>query len=580
MNMKYLFTFKYTIASLFFLSSPHFQSEAKTAPSVASDPIVITSNFYHVDEQHHLILINKPVAEVKAAVSDKNTLLLDKEYDFVGQHPVIGTANSCTVAHANTSYTVYFTNLPIVHIDTKYAIIDSPSVFATFTMSETNGNAITSNLGVEVRGGYSQSYPKKSYELSFWADTLGNRSKDVKLLGMRNDNKWNLQALYNEPLRVNSKVANELWEEMSKPYYKDKEPDAKIGIAMAYVEVFINDEYKGLYALTERIDRKQLKLKKYTNTIKGELYKGSDWGGAVTFERLPVVDNSNLNWGGFEYKHPEEHTDWASLYDFVSFVEKSTDAEFVKQYQSKFALQSAVDYYIFMNVLRASDNMGKNLYIAKYNVGEPYFYVPWDLDGVFGNNWVGQNENVTDDIMTNGFYKRLNQDCSATGFRNTLMRRWAELRTTVLTHDHIMAKFLDNNTYLQANSTYQREQAVWTSFSYDGNRQLAYVDTWLTKRLAYLDEVFNQRCALLSTTSSKQTPTVQLYPNPANDYMVVEASVPMYEVCIQDVSGRVKLKTTSRTSSSRLDISQLPQGLYVVLVKGENFIFTDKLLRN
>jgi spore coat protein H len=579
--MKHLFTVKSTIASLFFLLGYELCAAAKDVNAFTGLPIVVASDFYHVDELHHLIVINKSVEEIRGT-ADKytNEIVLDKQYSFVEDNLVLGTDHSYQVKHENTAYTVYFTKLPIVHINTRYAIVDAPSVYATFTMSETNGAITKSNLGVEIRGGYSQGYPKKSYELSFWADTLGSASRDVKFLGMRTDNKWNLQALYNEPMRSNSKVANELWQEMNQLYYKDKEPDAKNGIAMSYVEVFVNDEYKGLYALTERVDRKQLKLKKYTTSIKGELYKGSNWDGPVVFTSVPSFDNNSLSWGGFEYKHPEEYTDWTNLHDFVGFVQNSSDAEFMKQYQSKFNLKNAVDYYIFMNVLRADDNRGKNLYIAKYNAGEPYFYVPWDLDSVFGNKWSGENENVTDDIMSNGFYKRLNQDCSASGFRSVLGRRWAELRATVLTPDHIMAKFAANTAYLQANSAYQREQAVWTSYRYD-TTQMSYVTTWLTKRLAYLDEAFSQRCALLSATPSVQkSPTVQIYPNPATDYLVVEAGASTYEVCIQDVSGRVALKTTARTPVSRLDISQLPKGLYLVLVKGENFVATEKLLRN
>ncbi|RZJ93721.1 MAG: hypothetical protein EOO60_04680, partial [Hymenobacter sp.] len=543
--MKHPFTFKCTIAALYLVGGLAPMASAEATGSTTGNPVVIAPKFYHVDEQHHLVLINKPVEEIMAAAStsDSNALMLDKEYSFNKTDLDLGTERAYTAAANNTAYTVYFTKLPIIHINTRYRIVDAPNVYATFSMSESNGALTTSNLGIEIRGGNSQSYDKKSYELSFWADTLGTTSRDVKLLGMRTDNKWNLQAMYNEPLRVNSKVANELWQEISKLSYQAKEPDAKNGIATAYAEVFVNDEYRGIYALTERIDKKQLKLKKYSNSIKGELYKGSQWGGAVTFTELPDFNNANNYWGGFEYKHPEEYTDWTNLYDFVNFVKTSTDAEFMKQYQSRFELRNAVDYYIFLNVLRATDNYGKNLYIAKYNVGEPYFYVPWDLDGVFGNNWMGLNDNTTDDIVTNGFYKRLNQDCSASGFRSLLGRRWAELRAKVLTPEYIMAKFAANNAYLQTNSVYQREQAVWPGFRYD-QTQLTYVATWLTKRLAYLDGAFSQRCTTLSATTSKVGPTVQLYPNPAHDYLAVEAAVPNYEVCIQDVSGRVALKAT------------------------------------
>ncbi|RZK35372.1 MAG: T9SS type A sorting domain-containing protein, partial [Hymenobacter sp.] len=578
--MKHPFTFKCTIISLIFLFGLESYSNAKTLSKVTDTPIVIAPNFYHVDEQHHLILVNKAVEAIVASSGKASkSIVLNKEYSFVEENATLGTEHSYTVAYANSTYTLCFTNLPIIHINTKHQIADAPSVYATFAMSETNGTVTKANLGIEIRGGNSQGYPKKSYELSFWADTLGNTSRDVKLLGMRKDNKWNLQALYNEPLRANNKVAHELWQEMSQLPYKDKEPDAKSGIAMSYVELFVNDEYKGLYTLTERIDRKQLKLKKYTTSIKGELYKGDYWAGGVTFTSLDPFDNKSSYWSGFAYKHPEEYTDWTNLYEFVKFVETSSDADFVKQYQNKFDLKNAVEYYIFMNVLRAGDNRGKNLYIAKYDAGQPYFYVPWDLDGVFGNNWMGQNEDVTNDIMTNGFYDRLNKDCAAMGFRVALKRRWAELRATILTPEYIMAKFAVNDAYLQKNNVYQREQVVWTEYQYD-NTQLAYVRTWLTKRLAYLDTEFNQQCALSDVAAAKPLPAVQFYPNPANDYLVVEAKAPAYKIYIQDIRGRVVMQTTAITKVSRLDMSQIPKGLYLILVKGENFVATEKLVLN
>jgi spore coat protein H len=575
--MQYSFSLKCTIPSLFFIVTSSLYNSANATSRPTGDPVVIASDFYHVDEQHKLILINKPVEEITAAAKDSHAFILDKEYIFRAEDAVFDSEHPFALSYANTTYTAYFTKLPIIHIDTRYAIVDAPSVYGKFKMSEASGKVTTANLGVEIRGGFSQNYDKKSYELSFWTDTLGAKSRDVKLLGMRTDNKWNLQALYNEPLRVNSKVANELWRELSQLYYKDEEPDAVSGIAMNYAEVFVNNVYRGVYALTERVDRKQLKLKKYTTSLKGELYKGSDWGGAVDFTQLPDFNNANSTWGGFEYKHPEEYTDWTNLYNFVKFVENSSDAQFLERYKNQFDLRNAVDYYIFLNVLRALDNRGKNLYIAKYDVGRPYFYVPWDLDGSFGNNWIGLNDNVTDDIITNGFYQRLNQDCSVGGFRRVLRNRWAELRTSVLTPEHIMAKFAANTTYLKANNVYQREQAVWSGYRYD-EAQLPYVASWLAKRLTYLDGAFSQQCA--QEVAAARLPVVQFYPNPADDYLVIEAIAPIYEIYIQDMSGRIVLKSVAQTPMSRLDTSQLLKGMYVVLVKGAHFVATEKLVLN
>lgn len=449
-------------------------------------------------------------------------------------------------------------------------------------MSETTGAFTQSAVGIEIRGGSSQGLPKKSYELSFWNDTLGASSRDMRFLNMRNDNKWNLQAMYNEPLRAQAKVSNELWQSIHQIYYKNLEPDAKNGIDMAYVELFINDEYKGIYALSERVDRKQLKLKKYDNqTIRGELYKGSDWGGATTFSSLPPFDNTSSTWGGFEYKHPEEEIDWSNLYDFVDFVENSSTQDFNSNYKSVFKLNNAVDYYIFLNLLRATDNTGKNLYIAKYKAGEPYYYVPWDLDGVFGTNWQGNQDNVTDNLLSNGFYDRLNQDCSPNGFRAALVQRWAQLRASIITQNSIMARFTANNDYLVGNNAFEREHVAWNGFTYDP-AQLTYVNSWLSNRLAYLDVAFSQSCIALSNVNATASTGLELkmYPNPAAGSITIENNFSARELCVQDISGRVIMTCALNGRTNKIDISALPKGLYITTVKNDKIAKKDKLVIN
>lgn len=557
---------------------------APTLKVLAGESVTIEPKFYHIDNTNHIIIINKEIAQISEAnKTEKDIIILDKPYTLTQPVITLDTKSSYQVTSAGTTYNLYFTQLPIIHIDTRKEIVDAPSVYATFSMSEFSGLITQANLGIEIRGGYSQSYPKKSYELSFWADTLGTSNRDVSLLGMRNDNKWNLQAMYNETLRLNNKVSHELWLDIHQIYYKDKEPDAKNGIAMKYVELFVNNQYKGVYALSERIDRKQLKLKKYNNGIKGELYKGSGWDDAVTFKNAPTFDNTSDVWSGFEYKEPEEEVNWTNLYNFVKFVTTSKDADFYKQYQQRFKLDNAVDYYIFLNLLRATDNSGKNLYIAKYKTDEPYYYVPWDLDGVFGYNWQGQQDKTTDDILTNGFYDRLINDCASNGFRSALIARWTSLRATVLTEDYILAKFQKNNAYLLANNIYEREHLVWNEYQYD-EKQLTYVAGWLKSRLNYLDINFTQPCpttnTALSTTTIQQSALFKLYPNPTTDYLFIESEIANYEVAIQDITGKIVLKSTAATKFTKLDISSLNKGLYAVVVKSKTAVKTEKLLIN
>jgi hypothetical protein len=436
-------------------------------------------------------------------------------------------------------------------------------------------------VGIEVRGSFSQSFPKKSYELSFWSDKTGKESRDVRFLQMRTDNKWNLQAMYNEPLRLRSKVSNELWQDIHQIYYKDKEPDAKNGIDMAYVEVFINNHYKGLYALSERVDRKQLKLKKYSNGIKGELYKGSYWDDAVIFNSAPPFNNASETWSGFEYKHPEEEINWSNLYSFVNFVTKSTDQEFNRDYKKWFRLDNAVDYYIFLNLLRAGDNYGKNLYIAKYKTDDPYFYVPWDLDGVFGTDWSGQNVNATDGILTNGFYARMMQDRSPTGFRAALNKRWAELRATVITEDFILSKFNSNHELLLNNNVYEREHAAWSAYTHEES-QLTYIGIWLKYRLEFLDVAFGKELlpsdVVLSTQDAQNEVSLQLYPNPAKDYFTVTFDSGAYDLIIQDINGKVVTKYSLSGKVNKLPLHGMKKGMYVVTVKNDKTFKKQKLI--
>ncbi len=524
------------------------------------------------------MLVNAPAQQLTtdglASDSIRTLVAGGQAYALVRPVRALRPAGSYQATYQAKTYTVYVTRVPVLHLRTRHQIADAPSVYAGLVLTDTTGVVAQSATGIEFRGVSSQSYPKKSYELSLWADTLGANSQDLALLGLRTSNKWNLQAMYNDQLRMRLKVANELWQDMNQVYYKAQEPTAKSGIDMAYTEVFLNGRYQGIYALTERVDRKQLKLKKYANnTIMGELYKGAGLG-VTTFNSVPAFDNGTTFWDGFEYKEPSEQTDWTNLHGFASFVVKSPDADFYSQYKAKFNLANAVDYFIFLNVMRATDNTGKNIYIAKYKPNEPYFYVPWDLDGVLGNDWTGANVNYILDVLSNGFYDRLQRDYSANGFQAALASRWNSLRTSVMTSAYITAKIKTNSDYLLANNVYEREQRAWPSYQYDA-AQLAYPTTWLNNRLAYLDNMFRPTTAL--GTQDAATAELQLWPNPTRDYLYASIGASPCQLTIRDVQGKTVLQTTL-TSSRRVALNGLPQGLYLASMKSATVSVVRKIV--
>lgn len=547
----------------------------------ANDTIKIDEKMFHIDSSKKLILINQNVDAINAEwVNLKTTIKLDTYYTFSNPAMQIEVGRHFDVESINKEvFKLYFTQLPIVSISSENIVVDEPRVNAHFSMTESDKITIEDHIGIEYRGSWSQTLPKKSLRIEFWADPEGSDTKNYSLLGMRSDDDWNLQAMYNEPLRIRSKTNYALWQMIDRLYYQDQEPNAINGVNQEYVELFFKGEYRGIYALSERVDRKQLKLAKYKNNIiEGELYKGVTWG-ASTFTSLPNYDNSSETWGGFELKHPdaEDIIDWGNPHNFVGFVINSDDATFYASYQDKFCVDNAVNYFIFLNLIRATDNTGKNLFIAKYKNGEPYFYVPWDLDGTFGIIWNGTQENITNDILSNGFYNRLLKDTQQGGFIEKLKNRWSQLRKTIIQRDELLALLNSNFNYLKSNGVYERELIAWPDAALFDINNMSYTATWLEARLAYLDGYMD---ALSVPTDmkdiAKQKLEVELYPNPTSNYLYINTQHVPLKIEIKNVTGQVVYQNSA--ISNRVDISAVRNGIYFVTVFCKDAKKTEKIM--
>ncbi len=545
----------------------------------ANEIITIDAMMFGIDNNKKLIVSNKNVAEINLAYPGiKTDILLDASYTFVTpvQTIQIGTPYEIRFSGNNEIYTLYFTELPIIYITTPHEIVDSHKVWASFKLIENNESSILSDIGIEFRGSWTQTLPKKSLEIEFWENNTGEDTQDFSPLGLRSDDDWNLQAMFNEPLRFHSKTGNELWKLFHTVYYQAQEPQAINGIGMVYSEMFLNNQYMGVYAVSEKIDKKQLKLKNHNGNIRGELYKGDELGnGAAGFRWIGPYDNNYDVWDGFEYKHPEEEIDWSNLYNLIDFVINEPDATFYNQYQNKFNIDNIVDYFIFINLLWAADNTGKNLYIAKYDTNESYFYVPWDLDGIFGTLFDGSQLYITNDVLTNGLYDRVLRDCSVNGFRDKVKTRWNEARQNLFTHTNLMNLMEQNFYYLSNNGVYNREHIAWNEYVSDTNH-LNYISDWLTDRLEFLDQIFNESC-LIGTEDFTPHDNLVIYPNPASNLLYFKSNEhAAYEVSIYDFQGKLVLK--SQVRNSKLDISGLSNGVYMVQIKSGNKQYINKLI--
>lgn len=354
---------------------------------------------------------------------------------------------------------------------------------------------------------------KHNYHIKF-IDDMGEKM-DVSFFGLRNDNHWRLDAGIVDMLRFRNKVAHSLWADFeSNPYYIDKQPKARNYTRGHHVEVFLNGDYMGFFDMTEFLDRKQMKLKKY-DEVAGEFH-GLMWKGKVStrqtlFVRDSVYDNTLDHWAGFDLMYPDiddvNPTDYTVLSNAVNFVATSDDESFASQVGDYFDLPVLADYYVFINVLFAIDNASKNVIWGCYDsaVDKKLTLSVWDLEATVGQHWYDGNgfyhapeiqpENELigcrfSALSKNLLFKRLMQ---LPQFSRQVLKRYWELRRTVLDPDNLIARYQATLDSLQYSGALERERIRWTGSpdlwgrTIDFNAEFEYMSDWIKRRIVYLD---------------------------------------------------------------------------------------------
>ncbi|WP_116106212.1 CotH kinase family protein [Lewinella sp. IMCC34191] len=481
------------------------------------------------------------------------------------------------ISSSGDSVDIAFTSLPLFQVASFYELNNETKVPSVIRYAD-DEQAISAIAGIEYRGGLSLGYPKKSLDLEFWDNATNRESVDIQFTGLRVDDDWVLDALYNEPMRVNAYVAHELWLDWHQPYYIDREPDARSGADVTFVEVFFQDQYHGVYLLSEQVDRKQLGLKKLKDgALRGELYKAVDWTDATLFKGQPPRPGKNqATYSGWELKYPDEDDliDWDPLYGMLGFVKNTSDVDFSAGIAERFHLGNLVDYMLYINVAALFDNSGKNTYLARYDQSEPYFYAPWDLDGSFGNFFDGSRAEFGDFWLSNGLLDRiiaLNPD----DFNQRMCDRYRSLRSGILATDSLLGRIDEARLLLESNGVFARENKRWGNARHDAE-QIAFTKEFVTRRLAYLDEYV---CLLSSVDEASSDHSWHIFPNPTAGYLTVRTTLlgQPTPYRIVDLLGRTLLSGELRAAEERLDLSGVRPGVYFIQVfdRLQRFVVAD-----
>lgn len=432
------------------------------------------------------------------------------------------------------------------------------------------------------RGNTSIRRAKKNYALKL-TDADG-QSVDHKLLGLRSDNNWVLDAAMIDPSRVRNRVSTDIWNDFRvDPYYADAEPKARTATRGRMVELFLNGTYDGIYCMTEKLDRKQLKLRKIETLDDqgqplaepqqhGIIYKAVEWhytsyfgyeGGAFTGVLPPEPLNTTDAWGGWEIKYPDfndgDPIDWGFLYDHVAFVATADVDRFAHEVADRFDLPALRDYYLLQELAMAFDNSAKNIYWFIYDAAQStrMSLAPWDYDGTWGRIWNGTTGNSDPNLQLRDFSGSL---LSANKIYSQLMRydidgwnaelaaRYCQLRYAGhFSPERLKQRFADYFDLLAESGATQREVERWNGvegFTLDFEAEQTYINQWIDTHVAVLDAFYHYDPLVVGG----QSPTLTAAP-----------------IDVYTLDGRriTRINATSATDAEH-QLHSLPSGLYIV----------------
>ena len=330
--------------------------------------------------------------------------------------------------------------------------------------------------------------------------------------------------------------------------------------------------------MTENMDRKQMKLKKYdedTKKIHGQLWKSKDWSYAVFMGHnsdnnyypgtSPVNYNNNSgSWDQYNLKYPDIDevypTDWSALYNAVNLVCSATDANFIHSVSDYFDMPVVIDYYILMETILSTDNHGKNMFFAVYDKAKSskITFGVWDMDATCGQRWsddywhqsfLGPEQDYAQFISNYehgdyNLFRRL-RNTDANDFNMKVRKRYRDLREGPLATESILNRFRTQLNEFKTCGAAQREYDKWSYDSdvayrqLDFDNEMDYLEDWFTRRMNYLD---TQRFDIASL------PPSSIAELRTDDSASTEN--------VYDLRGHVV--------GTRADIERLPAGIYII----------------
>jgi len=320
--------------------------------------------------------------------------------------------------YAFSQVTLDSTLLPIISINTNGGtIVDEPKILATMGIID-NGpgnfnhmgdpfNDYDGNIGIEFRGSSSQFFDKKNYGIELWKSFRVDTS--LALLGLPKEEDWVLHGPYSDKSLMRNALAFNLWSKTG-----------RYGSRTRFTELVLNNGYKGVYILMEKVKRDSArvnisKLTAIENTgddltggyiVKVDKFDGTNSGDGWSSPFDPPGKVSFDQQVYFQFDYPKGRNITSAQRAYIekyvtNFETTLAGPEFrnpVTGYQAYIDIDSFVDFAIINEITRNVDGYRLSTFLHKdkdSKGGKLYIGPIWDFNLAFGNADYCQGSNTS-----------------------------------------------------------------------------------------------------------------------------------------------------------------------------------------
>ena len=349
---------------------------------------------------------------------------------------------------------------------------------------------------IKLQGSFSLLYQKKNFTVNLYSDE--NRSvklnKEFKNWGSHNN--FVLKADYTDILHARNVVGAKLWSKVvqSRSDYNTLPEELRNSpnngaIDGFPVRVYINGVYQGLYNwIIPKCDW----MVGMNSTNLNHVLLSSEFNDIrdVNYKYNPC--NFNTLWDGnknyFDVEVGKNSAELVSSLNTIISAIINNDSASLKQ---ALDIKSAIDYFIFQEIILGIDGLAKNMLLATYDMTKWYLSA-YDMDLTFDLGGTGQILREYDSDMPfypyNNKYSRL-LSYIKDNYYDEYVERYTELRKSVLSYSSIIEEF-EKYIGIFGEDVYIQDTAIYPDIPSATDNSLKSLRSFVRDRLEYLDSKY------------------------------------------------------------------------------------------